>query len=147
MIRGIQDVMTRFAKCCSPLPGDEVVGFITRGRGITVHARFCPQVALEDQERMIEVQWDVSDKTKTLYPVKIEIWSTDKKGMLAEVSTAITSAESNILKADAVTTTDKKAFYQFLIEVSDTHHLQTVITNLKKIKGVINVIRSFEKNV
>ncbi len=82
--------MTRFAKCCSPLPGDEVVGFITRGRGITVHARFCPQVALEDQERMIEVQWDISDKTKTLYPVKIEIWSNDKRGMLAEVSTAIT---------------------------------------------------------
>ncbi len=147
LIRGVQDVMTRFAKCCNPLPGDEVVGFITRGRGITVHARFCPQVALEDQERMIEVQWDATEKTKTLYPVKIEIWSTDKKGMLAEVSTAITSAESNILKVDAVTTTDKKAFYQFLIEVIDIHHLQTVISNLKKIKGVINVIRSFEKNV
>ena len=147
LIRGIQDVMTRFAKCCSPLPGDEVVGFITRGRGITVHARFCPQVALEDQERMIEVQWDVSDKTKTLYPVKIEIWSNDKRGMLAEVSSAITAAESNILKVDGLTTTDKKAFYQFLIEVSDTHHLQTVIADLKKIKGVINVIRSFEKNV
>jgi guanosine-3',5'-bis(diphosphate) 3'-pyrophosphohydrolase len=146
LIRGIQDVMTRFAKCCTPLPGDEVVGFITRGRGITVHARFCPQVALEDPERMIEVQWDVSDKTRTLYPVKIEIWSTDKKGMLAEVSTAITSAESNILKVDAVTTTDKKAFYQFLIEVNDTLHLQSVIANLKKIKGIINVTRSFEKN-
>jgi GTP diphosphokinase / guanosine-3',5'-bis(diphosphate) 3'-diphosphatase len=147
LIRGVQDVMTRFAKCCTPLPGDEVVGFITRGRGITVHARFCPQVALEDPERMIEVQWDVSDKTKALYPVKIEIWSTDKKGMLAEVSTAITSAESNILKVDAVTTTDKKAFYQFLVEVSDTIHLQSVIGNLKKIKGIINVTRSFEKNV
>lgn len=147
LIRGIQDVMTRFAKCCTPLPGDEVVGFITRGRGITVHARFCPQVAMEDQERMIEVQWDVSEKTRTLYPVKIEIWSNDKKGMLAEVSTAITSAEANILKADAVTTTDKKAFYQFLIEVTDTHHLESVINNLKKIKGVINVTRSFEKNI
>jgi GTP diphosphokinase / guanosine-3',5'-bis(diphosphate) 3'-diphosphatase len=147
LIRGIQDVMTRFAKCCTPLPGDEVVGFITRGRGITVHARFCPQVTQEDPERMIEVQWDVSDKTRTLYPVKIEIWSTDKKGMLAEVSTAITSAESNILKAEAVTTMDKKAFYQFLVEVSDTLHLQSVISNLKKIKGVINVIRSLEKNV
>ncbi|MBA4394363.1 MAG: GTP pyrophosphokinase, partial [Desulfobacca sp.] len=79
------------------------------------------------------------------YPVKIEIWSTDKKGMLAEVSTAITSAESNILKADASTTTDKKAFYQFMIEVTDTHHLETVMTSLKKIKGVINVTRSFER--
>jgi len=143
LIRGIQDVMTRFAKCCTPLPGDPVVGFITRGRGITVHARSCPQVVLEDQERLIEVQWDTS--VKSFYPVKIEIWSNDKKGMLAEVSTAITSAESNILKADALATTDKKAFYQFMIEVTDTHHLQTVMANLKKIKGVMNVTRSFEK--
>ena len=143
LIRGVQDVMTRFAKCCTPLPGDPVVGFITRGRGITVHARSCPQVVAEDQDRLIEVQWDTS--VRALYPVKIEIWSNDKKGMLAEVSTAITSSESNILKADAITTTDRKAFYQFLIEVSDTHHLQTVMSTLKKIKGIINVIRSFEK--
>ena len=147
LIRGVQDVMTRFAKCCTPLPGDEVVGFITRGRGITVHARVCPQVVTADHERLVEVQWDASDKTKTLYPVKIEVWSNDKTGMLAEVSAAITSAESNILKANAITTTDKKAFYQFIIEVSDTLHLQTVMNNLKIIKGVINVIRSFEKNI
>ncbi|MFH0789453.1 MAG: bifunctional (p)ppGpp synthetase/guanosine-3',5'-bis(diphosphate) 3'-pyrophosphohydrolase [Pseudomonadota bacterium] len=143
LIRGIQDVMTRFAKCCTPLPGDPVVGFITRGRGITVHARTCPQVVAEDPERLIEVQWEATDRT--FYPVKIEIWSTDKKGMLAEVSTAITSAESNILKADASTTNDKKAFYQFMIEVTDTHHLESVMNNLKKIKGVLNVTRSFER--
>jgi GTP pyrophosphokinase len=142
LIRGINDVLTRFAKCCTPLPGDPVVGFITRGRGITVHARNCPQVVAEDPERLIDVQWEPTDRT--FYPVKIEIWSTDKKGMLAEVSTAITSAESNILKADASTTPDKKAFYQFMIEVTDTHHLESVMTNLKKIKGVINVSRSYE---
>jgi GTP diphosphokinase / guanosine-3',5'-bis(diphosphate) 3'-diphosphatase len=143
LIRGIHDVMTRFAKCCNPLPGDPVVGFITRGRGITVHARSCPQVILEDQERLIEVQWDTS--VKSFYPVKIEIWSNDKKGMLAEVSTAITSAESNILKAEALTTTDRKAFYQFMIEVTDTHHLETIMSSLKKIKGILTVARSFEK--
>lgn len=145
LIRGIDDVMTRFAKCCSPLPGDEVIGFITRGRGITVHARFCPQAALEDPERMIEVQWDLSEKNRAFYPVKVEIWSTDKKGMLAEVSSAIASAEANILRADVVTTTDKKAFYQFIIEVTDTRHLQAVLANLKKIKGVIRAVRSMDK--
>jgi len=145
VIRGVHDVMTRFAKCCSPLPGDEVIGFITRGRGITIHARFCPQAALEDPERMIEVQWDFSQKDRTYYPVKIEIWSTDRKGMLAEVSSAITLAEANILKGDVVTTTDQKAFYQFVIEVTDTHHLQTVMAHLKKIKGVIRVVRSLER--
>jgi GTP pyrophosphokinase len=145
VIRGVHDIMTRFAKCCTPLPGDPVVGFITRGRGITVHARNCPQVVAEDPERLIEVQWEPTDRA--FYPVKIEIWSTDKKGMLAEVSTAITSAESNILKADASTTPDKKAFYQFMIEVNDTRHLDSVIANLRKIKGVLNVTRSFERKV
>ena len=143
LIKGIQDVMTRFAKCCTPLPGDPVVGFITRGRGLTIHSRNCPQISTADPDRLIEVQWQSSERN--FYPVKIEIWSNDKKGMLAEVSTAITSAESNILKADAFTTPDKKAFYQFIIEVTDTHHLQTVLANLKKIKGIISVARSFEK--
>jgi GTP diphosphokinase / guanosine-3',5'-bis(diphosphate) 3'-diphosphatase len=143
VIRGIQDVMTRFAKCCSPLPGDPVIGFITRGRGMTIHARSCPQIVSADPDRLIEVQWEPAERV--FYPVKIEVLSSDKKGMLAEVSTAITSAESNILKADAITTNDKKAFYQFIIEVTDTHHLQTVMANLKKIKGVINAVRSFEK--
>jgi GTP diphosphokinase / guanosine-3',5'-bis(diphosphate) 3'-diphosphatase len=143
LIRGIHDVMTRFGKCCNPLPGDPVVGFITRGRGITIHARSCPQVVLEDQERLIEVQWDTS--VKSFYPVKIELWSNDRKGMLAEVSTAITSAESNILKAEALTTTDHKAYYQFMIEVTDTHHLEHIMANLKKIKGVLTVARSYEK--
>jgi GTP pyrophosphokinase len=145
LIKGIHDVMTRFAKCCNPLPGDPILGFITRGRGITVHARACPQAALEDPERLVEVQWDLSEKQ--FYPVKIEIWSNDKKGMLAEVSSSITSAESNILKADVSTTTDRKGYFQFIIEVTDTRHLQTVISGLKKIKGVLTVTRSFEKLV
>jgi GTP pyrophosphokinase len=144
LIKGVDDVMTSFAKCCSPLPGDPVVGFITRGRGITVHARACPQLVTEDPERLIDVQWDTS--YRDFYPVKIDVWSTDKKGMLAEVSTAITSSESNIMKAEVTTTTDKKAFYQFIIEVTDTLHLQAVMASLKKIKGIINVSRSFEKN-
>ncbi len=145
LIKGIHDVMTRFGKCCNPLPGDPILGFITRGRGITVHARACPQAALEDPERLVEVQWDLSEKQ--FYPVKIEIWSNDKKGMLAEVSSTIASAESNILKADVLTTTDRKGYLQFIIEVTDTRHLQTVMSSLKKIKGVLTVTRSFEKLV
>jgi guanosine-3',5'-bis(diphosphate) 3'-pyrophosphohydrolase len=138
-IQGIDDVLIRFGRCCTPLPGDPIIGFITRGRGITVHARSCPLVAGEDAERLIEVIWD--KERGAYYPVKVEISSTDIKGMLAQVSTAITSAESNILKAEAYTTVDRKAFYNFTIEVTDIRHLQTVLSNIKKIKGVLNVAR------
>jgi GTP pyrophosphokinase len=143
LIKGIHDVLTRFAKCCNPLPGDPIVGFITRGRGITIHAGSCPRIAAEDAQRLVDVQWDMTDRQ--LYPVKIEVWATDKKGMLAEVSTAITSAESNILRADILTTTDRKGFFQFIIEVNDTNHLQAVTSSIKRIKGVLNVTRSHEK--
>ena len=138
-IQGMDDVLVRFGRCCAPLPGDPIVGFITRGRGITVHARSCPQVAPEDPERLIEVVWDQG--RGGYYPVKVEISSTDDKGMLAQVSTAINSAESNILKAEAYTTVDHKAFYNFTIEVTDIRHLQTVLANIKKIKGVLHVAR------
>ncbi|MBI5585211.1 MAG: bifunctional (p)ppGpp synthetase/guanosine-3',5'-bis(diphosphate) 3'-pyrophosphohydrolase [Deltaproteobacteria bacterium] len=138
-IQGMDDVLIRFGRCCAPLPGDAIVGFITRGRGITVHARSCPRVAVEDVERLIEVIWEKG--RGAYYPVKVEISSNDDKGMLAQVSTAITSAESNILKAEAYTTVDRKAFYNFTIEVTDIRHLQIVLTNIKKIKGVLNVAR------
>lgn len=141
VIQGVDDVLIRFGRCCAPLPGDPIIGFITRGRGITVHGRSCPRVANEDPERLLEVLWE-KDRG-TYYPVKVEISSTDDKGMLAQVSTAITSAESNILKAEAYTTLDKKAFYNFTIEVVDIRHLQTVLSGIKKIKGVLQVTRVY----
>jgi GTP pyrophosphokinase len=98
-------------------------------------------VANEDPERLVEVLWE-KDRG-AYYPVKVEISSTDDKGMLAQVSTAITSAESNIIKAEAHTTLDKKAFYNFTIEVVDTRHLQTVLSGIKKIKGVLQVTRIY----
>jgi GTP pyrophosphokinase len=141
VIQGVDDVLIRFGRCCAPLPGDPIIGFITRGRGITVHGRSCPRVAHEDPERLVEVLWE-KDRG-AYYPVKVEISSTDDKGMLAQVSTAITSAESNILKAEAYTTLDKKAFYNFTIEVVDARHLQTVLSGIKKIKGVLQVTRVY----
>jgi GTP diphosphokinase / guanosine-3',5'-bis(diphosphate) 3'-diphosphatase len=141
VIQGVDDVLIRFGRCCAPLPGDPIIGFITRGRGITVHGRSCPRVANEDPDRLVEVLWE-KDRG-AYYPVKVEISSTDDKGMLAQVSTAITSAESNILKAEAYTTLDKKAFYNFTIEVVDARHLQKVLSGIKKIKGVLQVTRVY----
>jgi len=136
---GEYDLLFHLAKCCNPIPGDEVVGYITRGKGISVHRIDCPNLKDLEPERMIEVKWDVSDGR--VYPVRLYIVAFDRKGLLAEVSSAISSAESNILKAEVKTTPDKKAYFDIHIEVTDKGHLDKVIANILKTEGVLKVER------
>ena len=139
LIKGIDNVMVRYAGCCNPLPGDKVVGFITRGRGVTIHASDCQHVLDDDPNRKVEVEWDSTKEYS--YPVRIRIYSEDKKGMLAEISNSISSNEANITNARVDTTDDKKAIGTFEVEIRDLNHLKKVIKNLEKIKGVYRVER------
>jgi GTP pyrophosphokinase len=136
---GESDLLFHLAKCCHPIPGDEVVGYITRGKGISVHRTDCPNLKDLEPERMIEVKWDTPDGK--VYPVRLHVVSFDRKGLLAEVSSAISSAESNILKAEVRTTPDKKAYFDISIEVTDKGHLEKVIANILKVEGVLKVER------
>ena len=136
---GESDLLFHLAKCCHPIPGDEVVGYITRGKGISVHRTDCPNLKDLEPERMIEVKWDTPDGK--VYPVRLHVVSFDRKGLLAEVSSAISSAESNILKAEVRTTPDKKAYFDISIEVADKGHLEKVIANILKVEGVLKVER------
>lgn len=138
-VKGIEDVMIRLGRCCNPLPGDAIVGYITRGRGITVHTPDCPNIITEDSERRVDVEWEVSGDV--VHPVKIQVISFDKKGLLADISGVISQSEANILEADVHTGPDKKAVSNFIIEVTDAKHLGTVISSLKKLKDVIRVER------
>ncbi|HIC92406.1 MAG TPA: bifunctional (p)ppGpp synthetase/guanosine-3',5'-bis(diphosphate) 3'-pyrophosphohydrolase [Syntrophaceae bacterium] len=138
-VKGIGDVMIRVGRCCNPLPGDAIIGYITRGRGITVHTSDCPNIVTEDSERRVDVEWEVSKDI--LHPVKIQVISFDKKGLLADISGVISQCEANILEADVHTSPDKKAVSNFIIEVTDAKHLSAVITSLKKLKDVIRVKR------
>ncbi len=138
-IQGIDDIMVRFAKCCNPLPGDEVAGFITRGRGVTVHTADCPHVVEGDPERRIEVSWNA--RKKTTRPVKIRVHCLDQKGMLAAISGAITDCEANITSASVLSTPDRKGINNFEIDVQDLSHLNRVIHAVMKIKGVSRVER------
>lgn len=138
-VKGIEDVMIRLGRCCNPLPGDAIVGYITRGRGITVHTPDCPNIVTEDSERRVDVEWEVSGDV--VHPVKIQVISFDKKGLLADISGVISQSEANILEADVHTGPDKKAVSNFIIEVTDAKHLGTVISSLKKLKDVIRVER------
>jgi guanosine-3',5'-bis(diphosphate) 3'-pyrophosphohydrolase len=134
LIKGVDNVMVRYAGCCNPLPGDRVVGFITRGRGVTIHAADCQNAMDDDPNRKVEVEWDSTKEYS--YPVRVRIYSDDKKGLLAEISNSISANEANIRNARVDTTEDKKAVSTFEVEIRDLNHLKKVIRALEKIKGV-----------
>ena len=138
-IRGVEDIMVRFGKCCNPLPGDDIIGYITRGRGVTVHLSNCPTILHSVSERTIDVEWDIEDKSMHL--VRIRVVCVDKKGLLAAMSSSIALSEANIINAQIHTTQEKKAVSIFEVEVSDLKHLQNIINSMQNIKGVINVER------
>jgi GTP pyrophosphokinase len=138
-IRGIEDMMVRFARCCNPLPGDAISGYITRGRGVTVHTADCPNVLGSDPERLIQVSWNL--KEKAVHAVRVRVICNDKKGLLAEISSALASSEVNIIRADVSTTEDKKAICNFELEVNDLKHLQNAFRALTKLKNVLKVER------
>ncbi|HKZ05831.1 MAG TPA: bifunctional (p)ppGpp synthetase/guanosine-3',5'-bis(diphosphate) 3'-pyrophosphohydrolase [Methylomirabilota bacterium] len=141
-IRGVDDLLVRFAKCCAPVPGDSIVGFITRGRGLTVHARDCLSVAKNvlDKERLVAVEWEASEPAKR--PVRIAVYiGRDRPGLLAEITTAISSCHGNITKADITVTDDRKGINNFVVEVEDLKQLQAIMQAIRDVKDVINVER------
>jgi GTP pyrophosphokinase len=139
LIKGIDNVMVRYAGCCNPVPGDKVVGFITRGRGVTIHTADCQNAMDDDPHRKVEVEWDSTKEYS--YPVRIRIYSEDKKGLLGEISSSISSNGANIKNARVDTTEDKKAISTFEVEIRDLNHLTKVMRALGKIKGVRQVER------
>jgi GTP diphosphokinase / guanosine-3',5'-bis(diphosphate) 3'-diphosphatase len=141
-IRGVDDLLVRFARCCNPLPGDPIVGFITRGRGLTVHARDCLTVAKSvlDRERLIDVEWDVAEPGKR--PVRIAVYiGQDRPGLLSEITGAISARNGNITKAEVTVTDDRRGINNFVIEVADVRQLQDIIAAIREVRDVINVER------
>ena len=136
---GVDDVLVRFGKCCSPLPGERITGFITRGRGVTVHALDCPKVLESDPQRRIEVQW--SDGKGTPRAVKVEVTCVDQPGLLAAMSKAISSAGINIARAHVHALGDHKAQNTFELMVTNAEELNRVMRNLGRVRGVMRVAR------
>jgi GTP pyrophosphokinase len=141
-VANLDDVLIRFGRCCNPLPGDSIIGFITRGRGVTVHTATCTKALDNDPERRVDVRWNVSDKKASKHHVKIRILSQDEPGLLAIMSQTITSCGVNIASANIRTTKDKKAIAIFDVEVADISQLQKVTSALESKKGVITVERT-----
>jgi GTP diphosphokinase / guanosine-3',5'-bis(diphosphate) 3'-diphosphatase len=138
-VAGEDDVLVRFAKCCNPLPGDAIVGFITRGRGVTVHTRECQKALDLDPERRVQVDWD--GKQKAPRPVSIQVICADKPGLLATISQTFSDGGCNISQAHCRAGDDNKAVNTFQFTVTDLDQLKNVIRSLQRISGVFSVER------
>jgi GTP diphosphokinase / guanosine-3',5'-bis(diphosphate) 3'-diphosphatase len=142
-VKGFDDLMVFRARCCSPIRGEKIVGYITRGKGVSVHSATCPNVVnlLYDQERRIEVEWDKSDAVAR-YTVKLTMEVEDRKGLLAAVSAKIAGINTNIKNMEATTGDDQHARIDVTIEISDLKHLEKVIKSLRGVEGVLGVERA-----
>jgi len=140
-IQGMGNMVSRFAGCCQPVPGEQIIGFITRGRGITIHRADCP-TALElaqTPERIIEVEWDV-DKDQA-FIVRLDILLEDRKNMLRDITEAISEADANVRGAE-ISGKGMPVSGAFVIEIKNLSHLNRVINKIKKVKGVISIERA-----
>jgi guanosine-3',5'-bis(diphosphate) 3'-pyrophosphohydrolase len=142
-LTGIEDVMVRFAKCCDPIPGDEIYGYISRGRGVTVHTAQCPVIRSMDTDRLVDVAWNIKGdlKGKHTYPVQMRVVSIDYKGVLAEISAVIAALDVNISHAEVDTTSSNQAVCNFTLDVNDLKHFDKVVAEIKKLSKVLSVER------
>jgi len=138
-VKGADDLLVYRAKCCNPIRGEEIVGYITRGKGVAVHAKRCANVAnlLYEPERKIDVQW--TGNADGSYAVKLSISVDDRQGMLAEITSTISYIKTNIKNIEAQSFEDRRGLVHVTIEISDLEHLERAVESIKKIKGVNEV--------
>jgi GTP pyrophosphokinase len=138
-IKGLQDLLIRLASCCQPIPGDPILGYITRGKGVTIHRADCPYLARTESFRQIPAEWD--GHQQNLYPANIQVVTVDKPGMLADITGALKAADVNVTKASVETTADRRGIANFTVQVADQQHLDRVLASIKRLKEVISVRR------
>ncbi|HLJ60453.1 MAG TPA: bifunctional (p)ppGpp synthetase/guanosine-3',5'-bis(diphosphate) 3'-pyrophosphohydrolase [bacterium] len=140
-VRGVDNVLMRFGRCCSPLPGDRVVGYITRGRGVSIHRADCPNIQFlrSQPERLLEVEWEASpDGT---YKVEIEVEALDRVGMLKDILGAITETKTNLVSVNARVRKDKVAVVSIVADIGNVTQLTAVMHRIGRVKDVYNVER------
>lgn len=142
-VKGVDNLLVRFARCCNPVPGDLIIGYITRGRGVSVHRMDCLNIPFgtdnEEADRVIEVEW--VDSINANYSVDIEITGSDRRGLLNEVLQAVSEAKTNISAVSGRTGKNKMAIMHMTVLISHTEHLTNVVEKIKKIKDIYSVQR------
>jgi GTP pyrophosphokinase len=143
-VNGVDDVLVRYARCCNPLPGDVIIGFITRGRGVTIHRRECGKAFDTDPERRVEVSWESDSKINR--PVQLKVTTLNKPGILANVSQAFSAQKINISEANCRAGDDGRACNIFTFPCADLSQLKSVMRAVSKVKGVVEVERTWVVN-
>jgi GTP pyrophosphokinase len=142
LLKGQDDSLIRFAKCCDPIPGDPIVGFITRGKGVTVHLEQCASVQdlIAERERLVDVSWG-EEKKDEMHTVSLLVEAVDRPGVLAGLSMAIAGCNSNIVRIEAESQRDKAAIH-LEVQVHDLEHLNEVLKKARGVKGVLSALRA-----
>jgi GTP diphosphokinase / guanosine-3',5'-bis(diphosphate) 3'-diphosphatase len=141
VVAGADDLWVNLARCCTPVPGDEIVGFVTRGRGVSVHRADCPNAAAlsQSEDRFLDVSWSAGKGTS--FVVSIQVEALDRKKLLGDVATALSEQQVNILSATTTVGKDRVARLRFTFELADIAHLSSVLKGVKKVDGVFDAYR------
>jgi GTP pyrophosphokinase len=141
LVRGAPDILVKLAKCCTPVPGDDIVGFVTRGTGVSVHQSDCVNVKslLAEPDRMIDVEW--APTSSSVFLVQIQVEALDRSGLLSDVTRVLSEHHVNILSATVSTSSDRLALSRFVFEMGDTVHLDRLLNAVRRIEGVYDVYR------
>jgi GTP pyrophosphokinase len=143
-VEGLDDVLVQMAGCCTPLPGDQIIGFVTKGRGVSVHRADCANAfsLMADQAaRMIDVEWD-TERSGKVFNAGVEVVALDRSRLLRDVANALSDHHVNIVSCATLTGDDRVAKMRFEFELSDAGHLAAVLRTIKQIDGVYDVYRT-----
>jgi GTP pyrophosphokinase len=139
-VKGVGDLLVRFAQCCSPIPGDEIAGYVTRGKGVTVHRANCPSVLSErDIERLIDVEWEIEGQQT--YPITVRITALDRPGLLNEITNVVAEHKVNIVAASIATHPDGNAIITATLKVTSLQQLSRVLSRIERLRDVTSVTR------
>jgi GTP diphosphokinase / guanosine-3',5'-bis(diphosphate) 3'-diphosphatase len=145
-VKGVDNLLVRFARCCNPVPGDDIIGYITRGRGVSVHRADCPNIPTaddgEEAARVIEVDWE--NAVESNYSVEIEILGHDRRGLLNEVLQAVSESKTNISAVSGRSDKNRMAIMHMTILIRNKDHLQTVVDKIKRVKDIFSVQRMMQ---
>lgn len=141
-VKDIENALIRFSKCCNPVPGDEIIGYITKGRGVSIHRTDCPNAKdlLNEPERLIDVEWNIQSQVS--YNADLQIRANDRQGLLAEVTSIINESKINIVSFYSRTSKDKVANINFILEINDIEQLNKLIRKFRRVEGVLDVFRA-----
>jgi len=140
-VQGVSNLLVRLSRCCSPLPGDEIVGYVTRGRGVSIHRKDCPNLTQENpgNERYVEVEWDAVSAGS--YPVDVDIEAVDRTGLLADVVNALAEIKAPLMRVNAQTGRSRLAHVSLTVEVNHIEHLNNILKRIRRVDGVLQAYR------